>query len=71
MATYNTLNVKLSSSQRNKSKSVIKKVTEVTLNLATNLIGNSNDEAKFSTQVVVSCYTRFEDSLSFCKWFIS
>ena len=58
MATYNTLNVKLSSSQRNKSKSVIKKVTEVTLNLATNLIGNSNDEAKFSTQVVVSCYTR-------------
>ena len=71
MATCNTLNVKLSSSQRNKSKSVIKKVTEVTLNLATNLIGNSNDEAKFSTQVVVSCYTRFEDSLSFCKWFIS
>ena len=58
MATYNTLNVKLSSSQRNKSKSVIKKVTEVTLNLATNLIGNSKDEAKFSTQVIVSCYTR-------------
>ena len=71
MATCNILNVKLSSSQRNKSKSVIKKVTEVTLNLATNLIGNSNDEAKFSTQVIVSCYTRFEDSLSFCKWFIS
>ena len=71
MATCNTLNVKLSSSQRNKSKSVIKKVTEVTFNLATNLIGNSNDEAKFSTQVIVSCYTRFEDSLSFCKWFIS
>ena len=71
MATCNTLNAKLSSSQRNKSKSVIKKVTEVTLNLATNLIGNSNDEAKFSTQVIVSCYTRFEDSLSFCKWFIS
>ena len=71
MATCNSLNVKLSSSQLNKSKSVIKKVTEVTLNLATNLIGNSKDEAKFSTQVIVSCYTRFEDSLSFCKWFIS
>ena len=54
MATYNTLNVKLSSSQLNKSKSVIKKVTEITLNLATNLIGNSNDEAKFSTQVMLA-----------------
>ena len=54
MATYNTLNVKLSSSQLNKSKSVIKKVTEITLNLATNLIGNSNDEAKFSTQAMLA-----------------
>ena len=47
MIHYNTLNVKLSNSQLNKLKSKIKNGTEVTLNLSSNLIGNSNDETNF------------------------
>ena len=39
MTQYNTLNVKLSNSQLNKSKSAIKNGTEATLNLSSNLIG--------------------------------
>ena len=42
MTEYNRLNVKLSNSQLNKLKSAIKNGTEVTLNLSSNLIGNSN-----------------------------
>ena len=47
MTQYNTLNVKLSNSQLNKLKSGIKNDTEVTLNLSTNVIGDSNDETNF------------------------
>ena len=47
MTQYNTLNVKLSNSQLNKLKSVIRNRTRVTLNLFSNLIGNSNDETNF------------------------
>ena len=39
MTQYNTLNVKLSSSQLNKLKSAIKNGTEVTLNLSSNIVG--------------------------------
>ena len=38
MTQYNTLNVKLSNLQLNQLKSAIKKGTEVTLNLSSNLI---------------------------------
>ena len=44
MNKYNTLNVKLSNSQLNKLKYGIKNGTEVTLNLSSNLIGNSSGE---------------------------
>ena len=44
MTQNNTLNVKLSNSQLNKIKSGIKNGTEITLNLASNLIGDSNGE---------------------------
>ena len=44
MTQYNMLNVKLSNSQLNKLKSAIKNGTEVTSNLPSNLIRNSNDE---------------------------
>ena len=44
---YNTLPVNLSNSQLNKLKSGIKNSTKVTLNLSSNVIGNSNDEIKF------------------------
>ena len=40
MTQYNTLNLKLSNSQLNKLKYVIKNGTEVTLNLSSNLIGS-------------------------------
>ena len=46
MIQYNTLNVKLSNSQL-KLKPWIKNVTEVTLNLSSNVTGNSNDESNF------------------------
>ena len=41
MIKYNTLNVKLSNSQPDKSKSGIKNYNEVTLNLSSNMVGNS------------------------------
>ena len=43
MTQNNTLNVKLSNSQLNKLKSAIKNWTEVTLNLSSNIIGDSNN----------------------------
>ena len=62
MTQYNILNVKLSNSQLNKLKSEIKNGTEVTLNLSSNVIGNSNDETNFphtllltNTQVLRLC----------------
>ena len=54
MIHYNTLNVKLSNSQLNKLKSKIKNGTEVTLNLSSNLIGNSNDETNFSNKLLLT-----------------
>ena len=47
MTQHNTLNVKLSNSQLNKLKSVIKNGTKVTLNLSSNIVGDSNDENNF------------------------
>ena len=47
MTQYNTLNITLSNSQLDKSKLAIKNGTEVTLNLSSNSIGNSNDETNF------------------------
>ena len=48
MTQYNSLNVKLSNSQINKFKSVIKKnENEVVLRLSSNMIGHSNAKANF------------------------
>ena len=47
MTQWNTLNLKLCNSQLSKFKSGIKNGTEVTLNLSSNVIGNSNDERNF------------------------
>ena len=52
MNQYNTLNVKLSNLQLNKLKSGIKINTEVTLNILSIIIGDSNDEIIFR----ISCY---------------
>ena len=54
MTHYNTSNVKLSDSQLSKLKSVIKYGIEVTLNLSSNLIGNSNDEANFPHELLLT-----------------
>ena len=47
MTQYNVLNVKLPNCQTNKLKSGIKNWTEVTLNISSNVTGDSNDEANF------------------------
>ena len=53
MAQYNTLNVKLSNLELNKLKSGIKNGTEVTLSLASNVIGNSNDKYNFPHKLLL------------------
>ena len=54
MTQYNTLNVTLSNSQLSKLKSYIKNGTEVTLNLSSNLIGNSNDETNLPHKILLT-----------------
>ena len=54
MTQYNTLNVKLSNSQLNKLTSGIKNGTEVTLNLSSNVIGNSNDYTLFPHKILLT-----------------
>ena len=54
MTEYNILNLKLSNSQLHKLKSAIKNRTEVTLNLSSNLIGNSNDETNFPHKLLLT-----------------
>ena len=54
MTQYNTLNVTLCNSQLNKLKSGIKNGTEVTLNLLSNLIGNSNYETNFLHKLLLT-----------------
>ena len=48
MTQYNILNVKLFNSQLNKVKFAIKNGTEVSLNLSSNMIINSNEETNFA-----------------------
>ena len=54
MTPYNTLNVKFSNLQHYKLKSAIKNGAEVTLNLSSNLIGNSNDEINFLHKLLLT-----------------
>ena len=54
MTQNNTLKIKLFNSQLNKLKSAIKNATEVTLNLPSNVIGNSNDEIKFLNKLLLT-----------------
>ena len=52
MTQYNSLNVKLSNSQLNKSKSAIKNETEVVLRLSSNMIGD--DETSFPHKILLT-----------------
>ena len=60
MTQYNMLNVNLSNPQLNKLKSATENGTEVTfgtdvtLNLSSNLIGNSNDETNFPHKLLLT-----------------
>ena len=51
MAQYNTLNVKLSNLQRNKTKSGIKKLIK---KLSSNLIGDANHETNFLHKLLLT-----------------
>ena len=52
MTQYNILNIKLSNSQFNKLKSDVKNGTKITLQLSSNVAGESNDETNFH----INCY---------------
>ena len=54
MTQYNILNVTLSNSQLNKLKSGVKDGTEVTLNLASNVVGDSDDETNFPYKLLLT-----------------
>ena len=54
MAQCKTLNVKLSNSQLNKLKSTIKNGIEVTLNLSSNIIADSDDENNFLHKLLLT-----------------
>ena len=53
MTHYNSLNVKLSNSQRNNLKSAIKNETIVVLRLSSGMIGNSDDETNFPHKLLL------------------
>ena len=54
MTQHNRLNVKLLDSQVNKLKSAITNETEVVLRLSPNMIGDSNDEANFPHELLLT-----------------
>ena len=58
MMQYNSLNVKLSNSQLNKLKSVIKNKSEVVLRLSLNMIGD--DETSFPHKLLLTNRTSFK-----------
>ena len=54
MTQYNTLHIKLSNLQLNKLKSEIKDGTQVTLNLSSNAVGESNEEISFPHKLLLT-----------------
>ena len=54
MTQYNALNVKLSSSQLNRLNYATKNGTVVTLNLSSNIAGDSNDKNKHSHKLLLT-----------------
>ena len=64
MTQCNTLNVTLSNSELNKLKSTLKNGTKVSVNLSSNVVGDSNDENKLPHKLLL---TNTQVSYSFCK----
>ena len=54
MSQYSILDLELSNSQRNKLKYAIKNAAEATLNLSSNLIGNTCDESYFPHKLLLT-----------------
>ena len=54
MTQYNSLNVKLSNSQLSKLKSAIKNENDVVLRISSNMVGNSNDNANFPYEILLT-----------------
>ena len=54
MTQYNTVNVKLSNSRLSKLKSGIKTSTEVTVDISSNALGESNDNINFPRKLVLT-----------------
>ena len=54
MTQYNSLNVKLSSSQLNKIKSAIKNGTDIVLRLSSSIVNNSDDETSFPHKLLLT-----------------
>ena len=54
MTQYNKLNAKLTKSQLNKLKSAIKNETEAVIRISPNIIGDSNDEANFPHELLLT-----------------
>ena len=71
MTQYNSLNVKLSNSKINKLKARIKNDPEVTLNLSSNLVGDSNGETNFPYKLLLTNTQLSRICKVFVKPFIS
>ena len=54
MTQYNSLNVKLSTSQLNKLKSSIKNETDVVLRISSNMVADSNDNINFPHELLLT-----------------
>ena len=54
MTQYNSLNVKLSSSQLNKLKSAIKNETDVLLRISSGMVGNLNNNTNFLHKLLLT-----------------
>ena len=54
MTQYNSLNVKLSDSQLNKLKSVIKNESNVVLRISSSMVGNSNNNTNFRHKLLLT-----------------
>ena len=54
MTQYNNLNLKLSNSQLNKSKSAIENETELVLRLSWNMVGDSGDKTNFPHELLLT-----------------
>ena len=54
MTQYNRVNVKLSTSQLNKSKSAIKNKNDVAIRLSLSMMGDSNDKTNFPHELLLT-----------------